>query len=275
MKVLVGVDLNVQGHDWLLDRAARFAGAIGAVVDLVFVASTASKEHEALLSGLLTLLPEERRGTTRVETGDPADALVALTREYDALIVGPREPAMFQRWLLGPMAVRVLRRSVCPILVPRGERPPTDHPRLLAGLDVNGGALQQVLQFSKDWVVRLGGTLDGVYAIPDHLPPIANKAVREGAEREWMARHEPERQKLEELLATVDEAHRGAAVLRAGEPEDVLLQLSKDYDVVLVGNRGRQGISRIIMGNVANHVVRTAHCDVLVLPTAALLDEVD
>ncbi|MEZ4319662.1 MAG: universal stress protein [Myxococcota bacterium] len=272
MKVLVGVDLTVQGHDWLLDRASRFAAVLGATVDLVFVASTVTKEQDALLGGLLTLLPEAVRGVGRVEAGDPAETLVALTREYDALIVGPREPAMVQRWLLGPMAVRVLRRSVCPILVPRGERSPTDHPRMLAGLDVNGGALQEVLTFSKTWVERLKGTLDCVYAIPEHLPPIANKAVREEAEREWMKGHEPERHKLEALLVEVPEAHRGQAVLRAGEPEDVLLQLSKDYDVVLVGNRGRTGISRLIMGNVANHIVRTAHCDVLVLPTAALLD---
>jgi len=273
MKILLGVDLLVQGHDWLLQRAARFAAVLGARVDLVFVSSAPSKEHDALLAGLMTLIPEDQRGRPRVEQGDPADALIRLTSEYDALIVGPREPAALQRWLLGPMAVRVLRRSVCPILVPRGERPPTANPQMLTGLDVKGGALQQVLDFSKLWAERLNGTLDVVYAVPEHLPPIANKAVREGAEREWHARHEPNRLTVEGLLEAVAPEHRGKALLGAGEPEDVLLALSKSYDMVLVGNRGRRGISRLIMGNVANHIVRTAHCDVLVLPTAAMLDE--
>jgi nucleotide-binding universal stress UspA family protein len=272
MKVLVGVDLTVQGHEWLLGRAANFARAIDATVDLVFVASEKNSEHSALLSGLLTLVPDDRRGVARVEQGDPAEVLIQLTRQYDALVVGPREPGALQRWLQGPMAVRVIRRSVCPILVPRGERPPTNEPKLLAGLDVNGGALQEVLEFSRTWVVRLGGILDGVYAIPDHLPPIANKAVREEAEREWMARYATERHRIEELLQTVPEAHRGEAVLKSGEPEDVLLTLSRNYDMVLVGNRGRTGFTRLLMGNVANHVVRNAHCDVLVLPTAAMLD---
>ncbi len=272
MRVLVGVDLNVQGHEWLLNRAAHFARSIGAPVDLVFVTSEVRSEHQALLSGLMTLLPEDRQGEARVEEGDPAEVLIRLTCEYDALVVGPREPGALQRWLQGPMAVRVIRRSVCPILVPRGERPPTDAPRLLAGLDVNGGALQEVLDFSRTWAVRLGGTLDGVYAIPEHLPPIANKAVREGAEREWLARYAGEKQRILELLETVPEAHRGDAVLKSGEPEDVLLTLSHDYDMVLVGNRGRTGFTRLLMGNVANHVVRGAHCDVLVLPTAAILD---
>ena len=272
MRVIIGIDLLVQGHDWLIERAARFAAVIDAVVDLVFVTGSPTKEHEALLAGLLTLLPEPQRGVSRVESGDPPEVLIRLTGEYDALVVGPREPAMLQRWLNGPMAVRILHRSVCPILVPRGERPPTPKPRMLAGIDVNGAAFDAVLEFSTTWAQRLNGVLDGVYALPAALPAIANKAVREEAEKEWMATKEPERQRLAAKLMQIPPPHRGEALLRAGEPEDVLLHMSNDYDVLLVGNRGRSGLSRLIMGNVAHRVVRNANCDVLVLPTAAMFD---
>lgn len=273
MKVLVGVDLNVQGHDWLLERATHMARLLSGTVDLVFVTSQATKEQGALLEGLLTLIPADQRGLARVETGDPAETLIALSSDYDVMVIGPREPAAIQRWLLGPMAVRIMRKSLCAILVPRSEKPSSEAPRMLVGLDVHGAALDQVLDFSIQWAERLHGTLDGVFAFPANLPAIRNKEVRASALRELTSTKEPDRRKLERVLQAVPEGHRGAALLEAGEPEDVLVRMSADYDIVLVGNRGRTGLTRLLMGNVANHVVRTAHCDALVLPTAALVPE--
>lgn len=272
MRVLVGVDLTVLDHDWLLDRASRFAERIQATIDLVFVSTAPSKQHEALLTGLLTLIPEGVRGRARVETGDPADGLIALTPEYDVMVIGPREPAALQRWLIGPMAVRVLQRSSCPVLVPRAPKPMPDAPRLLIGLDVHGDALDRTMAFGTEWAGRLHGTLDAVYAIAVTLPSIQNKAMRDAAERQFLAGKEPDRQALVGALAAVPASHRGDALLRTGEPEDVLVHLSESYAMVLVGNRGRTGLTRLLMGNVANHVVRNAHCDVLVLPTTALIE---
>lgn len=268
MKVIVGVDLNVQGHDWLLDRAARFAGAVGGRIDLVFVASQPDAERAAMLKGLTTLLPEAVRGDARVEVGDPAEKLIELTSEYDVLVVGPREPGALQRWLLGPMAVRVMRRSACPILVPRSQHPMVDKPRMLVGVDVDNEGATNVLEFSARWAQALDSEVDAVYALNQTLPPIQNPQIRATAEKEFLASKEPIRQKVVALLEqVVPEAHRGDALLRAGEPENVLVHLSEDYDIVLVGNRGRTGITRLLLGNVANYVVRSSHCDVIVLPT--------
>lgn len=271
MKVLVGVDLTIQGHDWLLQRASHIAGILGGTVDLVYVATAATPEHTALLQGLMTMLPEACRGEPRVTTGDPADGLVTLTAEYDLMIIGPREPTAFQRWLLGPMAVRVLKRARCPILVPRRESPFPASPRLLAGVDVRGMGADQVLAFSIQWAQQLGGTVHPVFAAPAHLPAIRNKEVRDNAVREFLSSLTMERASLDKVVQEIPEAHRGEGQIELGEPEDVLVRMSSDYDLLLVGNRGRTGLTRLLMGNVANHVVRSAHCDVLVLPTASLI----
>lgn len=270
MKVIVGVDLNVQGHEWLLDRAARFAGAVDGRIDLVFVSPQPDPEREAMLRGLLTLLPEPVRGDARIEVGDPAEKLIELTGQYDVLVVGPREPGALQRWLLGPMAVRVMRRSTCPILVPRSQHPMVDKPKMLAGVDVEAEGATGVLEFSSHWAKALDTEVDAVYALNQTLPPIQNPQVRATAEKEFLASKEPIRQKVVALLEqVVPEEHRGEALIRAGEPENVLVHLSEDYDIVLVGNRGRTGITRLLLGNVANFVVRSSHCDVIVLPTNA------
>jgi nucleotide-binding universal stress UspA family protein len=188
------------------------------------------------------------------------------------MIVGPREPGAIQRWLLGPMAVRVMQRSSCPILVPRGDHPPTETPRLLLGLDAHDAGIKHMVEFGRVWSERLNGKVDAVYALTVALPPIQNKTFRESAERDYLNSQEPERQLLVKALEAVPDAHRGNAMLGLGEPENLLVHLSANYDMVMVGNRGRTGITRILLGNVANHVVRTAHCDVLVLPTAVMFE---
>jgi nucleotide-binding universal stress UspA family protein len=274
MKILVGVDLSVQGHDWLLQRATIVARKVHGEVDLVYVATPSTPEHHALLGGLLTLLPEDVRGRARVESGDPADTLVALTPDYGLMIIGPREPNALQRWLVGPMAVRVLKRSSCPVLVPRREAALPEAPRMLAGIDVRGIGVDQVLAFGIQWTELLGGRLDAVFAAAAHLPAIRNKEVREKAQAEFMASLNLERTELAATMERVPESLRGEGRIEQGEPEDVLVRLSGAYDLLLVGNRGRTGLTRLLMGDVANHVVRAARCDVLVLPTAALTDSI-
>lgn len=52
-----------------------------------------------------------------------------------------------------------------------------------------------------------------------------------------------------------------------GRPADVICQYVNDgnFDLVIVGNRGRSKVSRMIMGSVSENVVRSAACPVLVV----------
>jgi nucleotide-binding universal stress UspA family protein len=154
------------------------------------------------------------------------------------------------------MASRVLRQARCSVLVPRGERPAGPAPRLLVGVDVEGPAPASVLDWADRWAEWLGGTVHVAYAAAAHRG-------------DWLTVRETYRQKLEALLkAHVRAPHRGVATVRRGEPEEVLISMSQDYDLVLVGNRDREGLARIMLGAVANGIVRRAACDVISLPTA-------
>ena len=44
---------------------------------------------------------------------------------------------------------------------------------------------------------------------------------------------------------------------------------------MIVGSHGRTGAARALMGSVAESVIRQAPCNVLVLPFAAFLDDLD
>ncbi len=50
----------------------------------------------------------------------------------------------------------------------------------------------------------------------------------------------------------------------AGNPAEKIVEMSSQYDLVVCGTLGRTGFSRIVMGSVAEKVVRLAECPVLV-----------
>jgi nucleotide-binding universal stress UspA family protein len=269
MRILAGIDLGMEGHDWLLTRATRFAEATGGTLDLVYVSEDAS--HVATLGEMLEKVPAAHRGKGFTQAGAPEDVLIELSRTYDAMVIGPREPAGLERYTQGAMAVRILRRSRAPVYVPRTDRLGVDAPKLLVGVDLESDRHDYVLDQAAVWADRMGGTFDAVFAIPRSLPPLRRPELIARAEKEWAAAHEPERERLAELLKTVGtDATRGDARIAHGEPEDVLINESGDYHLVLVGNRERRGLSRLLLGGVARHVVRQAGSDVLILPTAFL-----
>ncbi len=53
--------------------------------------------------------------------------------------------------------------------------------------------------------------------------------------------------------------------LAEGIPIKVILELSKEYDVIVMGTLGRTGMSKLLMGSVAERVVRASRCPVMVV----------
>ncbi len=57
-----------------------------------------------------------------------------------------------------------------------------------------------------------------------------------------------------------------AEMLQArGDPAEVLVDASKDADLVIVGSRGLNRLQRLLLGSVSSKVVHEAACDVLVV----------
>jgi nucleotide-binding universal stress UspA family protein len=54
-----------------------------------------------------------------------------------------------------------------------------------------------------------------------------------------------------------------------GDPRDVIVRVAQmeRADMVVMGSHGRTGLSRLMMGSVASHVVAHAPCSVLVVRT--------
>jgi nucleotide-binding universal stress UspA family protein len=70
------------------------------------------------------------------------------------------------------------------------------------------------------------------------------------------------------LAQAVERANLGAAadqVIEYGHPVQVLVEASKEADLLVVGRRGHAAITGMLVGSVSIHCVTHAHCPVVVV----------
>jgi nucleotide-binding universal stress UspA family protein len=64
-----------------------------------------------------------------------------------------------------------------------------------------------------------------------------------------------------------DLGFRTRAAVMAGDPREAILTTAaqENADLIVVGSHGRSGVTKLVMGSVASHVVTHAPCNVLVV----------
>jgi nucleotide-binding universal stress UspA family protein len=80
---------------------------------------------------------------------------------------------------------------------------------------------------------------------------------------------EPSTDELVNMLHDVKPTDASVPVeyrLVTGDPADAVVRLAEDdnVDLIVLGSHGRTGLTRLLMGSVAEAIVRKAHCPVLV-----------
>jgi nucleotide-binding universal stress UspA family protein len=93
--------------------------------------------------------------------------------------------------------------------------------------------------------------------------PLTGECVSEfsTAGRAWAA-------KLEECArAMCDEGYKVATLLRVGRPCEEIIAVAKEHevDLIVMAKHGRGEVQRLLVGSVADKVVRLAPCPVLTL----------
>jgi nucleotide-binding universal stress UspA family protein len=125
--VVLGYDGSERARSAAL-QAAGAAGIGGRILILTSVPSPDADEHYASqVEGAARLLEEaealladdEVEVETRLAVGDPVEALVAAAFETgaDLIVVGARGRSFLERTLRGSVAVRLVARASCPVLV--------------------------------------------------------------------------------------------------------------------------------------------------------------
>lgn len=125
-----------------------------------------------------------------------------------------------------------------------------------------------------DYAETLAKTFDAtvdlihVWEVPPYIPPEAMVGVP-GHDAQTLAQvaHGTAEQEMKGFLE--DLRDRGVSIgkplLESGEPGRTIVDVADDggYDMIVVGTHGRTGLSHLIMGSIAEKVVRYAHCPVL------------
>jgi len=99
------------------------------------------------------------------------------------------------------------------------------------------------------------------------IPEVDNRMLEQLGEVSAAVRAE-EAVRLADKLAEIQALGlRAAVVSRIGAPDEVLIAAAHDEgaDLIVVGTHGHTGVSRFLLGSVANTTVRRAQCDVLVV----------
>lgn len=228
------------------------------------------REAETALDEASAACAWTSRPSREVADGPVAATLVALAAKVSAeiLIVGRVGHGSVAGAVLGSVADRLAQISDRPVLVlPHEDSRGTSasgrrlhFTRILVGVD---GSVES--QKALGLAMRLAGRLNAQIILANAVSPAAISARRlpgyaswQAAARDWgerLVRAEAER--LERPCETVVRLERPSSMLCSVAEE-------RDVDLIVVGHRGRGAAARILLGSVADEVLRHSLRPVLV-----------
>ena len=133
----------------------------------------------------------------------------------------------------------------------------------------------ETAELALDYAVLLAAKLDAkvhvVHAISTPELGLPELGVAVASTMERLVREG--RASLDQLIKRQHgRARFGEAFVRTGDARDVVLQASHELaiDLIVMGTHGRQGLSRALLGSVAESVVRSARCPVLTVNAKAV-----
>lgn len=274
--VLVAADFS-EGSRAAFATACPLARARGARVTVVHVREPGPMPPggpEALLGRLRAAYvpgsPVEAEYLVR--EGEPAAGVLAAAGELgsDLVVMGTHGRTGLDRLLTGSVAETVLRHAHCPVLALRsGEGAGTGvgpvrtilHPTDFS--DGPGLALRTARDLARDH----GARLVLLHVVPTiDVPHLDGPATAEDPQecREALAA-------VCRVLDDADLKYPVSARLALGDPTDEIVRAAVEIgaDLVVMGTHGRTGLSRLLMGSVAEQVLRRARCPVLLTRAAA------
>jgi nucleotide-binding universal stress UspA family protein len=98
--------------------------------------------------------------------------------------------------------------------------------------------------------------------------PVYPEVAVAGVERVWEEQRLWVQQALDQRVAAAQARGLTArALLKLGVPAESIADAAAEEhaDLIVVGTHGRTGLTRLVIGSVAERVVRVAHCPVLIV----------
>ena len=117
---------------------------------------------------------------------------------------------------------------------------------------------------------RVGASIDVLYVwdTPHYVGPefLMREPGETGHPLEKAALTQAETQ-MDDFLSGIPQRERLRVRFESGKPYETIVKLAGDehYDVIVMGTHGRTGLPHMLIGSVAEKVVRTAPCPVMTI----------
>jgi nucleotide-binding universal stress UspA family protein len=290
--IVVGIDFS-QPSARALDTAAVLSGEDGRITALHACAdfmpdhsllppeqwnrlrTAAYEEAESQIEQFISSLRQRHPNLAgKVAFGGASDQLLHWARDEkaDLIVVGAVGRGMVMRALLGSTAESLARRSTLPVWV--AHNPARKPQKIVAALDESPESAR-VFALSRQIARAFGASLILVHAYPDlSSAPIFTQAEAMTQLRLQENQRLAALQAMEALRAklgwgeTWDVAVEERVV--PGRPHEAITEIATEVgaDLVALGTHGHSALYRLTVGSTTDKVLRTAPCDVLVVPGA-------
>lgn len=273
-KIVVGVDGSAKDEQstvWAGQTAARTGGH----VHVLYAAKIAShgarlpqQELEELGRSVTEPAAERIRSrfegvevTTEVSMDEPAVALVTASRQADLVVVGARGLGRISGQFLGSVSQKVAAQAACPVVVSHEEpqRPDGD---VTVGIDP-GDPIPEVLDLAYRLAAQRGVGVHLVYA----FTPVPSELGYTRIRHMLADAHKERAQELADFAERYQQRHPDVPVRVSeihGQPAEALIEALPEAGIVVLGSRGRRGLSGRHLGSVAQRVLHHAPLAVVV-----------
>lgn len=222
----------------------------------------ARSAREYLEAQQQNLLENVAEVTLDTPVGEPARAIIEACDDADLVVMTSHGWSGFDRLLLGSVTEEVIRKAHKPVLVVRSQPVRLeDVSRILVPLDgskLSEKAIPAATELASQTgaKVLLGRVLDTAF-LDQRL-----SAIMEGRQKEL----EPIKRYLKEKAEGL--GVEASTVYGVGSPARAILQLCAlhDIDMVVMATHGRGGLERLLVGSVAENVVRASVAPVMLVP---------
>jgi nucleotide-binding universal stress UspA family protein len=285
-RILCPVDLSDPSRR-ALEQAARLARGYQATLVVLAVAGTPEaplSETPPVVRGLdvqsrarilaalesftAPVVPTGVQVEIRLEEGEVVAEIVraAEAANADLLVMGTHGRGGFERFVLGSVANKVLRKVACPVLtVPPGMQHEVDEPggfgTVLCALDFSDAA-SQALPYALSLAQEAGGKLLLMHVV--EWPTESQVSPRFDALRDELAA--AARRRLAEAIpdGARDWCQPEVVVVPGNAAKEIVAMAdTRHADLIVMGLGQRSALDRALNGTTAYQVIRTAPCAVL------------
>jgi nucleotide-binding universal stress UspA family protein len=219
---------------------------------------------------------EPRTGTAYEEICDAARELKA-----DLIVVATHGYTGYKRMFLGSVAERIVQHSPCPVLIVRHHyqgwngigdlrtRTGFKLGKILVPTDFSDCS-QAAFEYGVQLAREFGAELRLVHVINPQAFPFGDKYTALDP-AELLAQMENAAKKSMRSIAAKAKSRYSVQLIHGSPAIEICKAANEDVDLIVICTHGRTGLGHLLIGSVAEHVVRYAHCPVLVIPSRTIL----